>query len=252
MGIFEELQNRNQGRWRSESCHDDWDQSPPVLWGASRSKTRLWHVRLLIDHCHGTVIKRTIGEWNQMETDILYVDDFTLLSSTAEEKLNQLDGTISGKKNRSKDQCREDQSFKVWPWKRDPLNIEESEVDDMDSFVYLGAKVDKQGGTASDIRARLGNARMEFKKLSKAQNRRLFNQKTKIVRIFGINERCYQTNQCCRRWTRWLADTTTKEDKSKIYVSQHKCLKGIQRVYQDGTHMGIRRRRPRETWRRII
>ena len=72
-------------------------------------------------------------------------------------------------------------------------------MDDMDSFVYLGAKVDKQGGTASDIRARLGNARMEFKKLSKAQNRRLFNQKTKIVRIFGINERCYQTNQCCRR-----------------------------------------------------
>ena len=117
MGIFEELQNRNQGRRRSESCHDDWDQSSPVLWGASRSKTRLWHVRLLIDHCHGTVIKRTIGEWNQMETDILYVDDFTLLSSTAEEKLNQLDGTISGKKNRSKDQCREDQSFKVCSWK---------------------------------------------------------------------------------------------------------------------------------------
>ena len=29
--------------------------------------------------------------------------------------------------------------------------IREREVEDVESFVYLGAKVDKQGGTASDI-----------------------------------------------------------------------------------------------------
>ena len=75
-----------------------------------------------------------------METDILYVDDFTLLSSTAEEKLNQLDGTISGKKKIGlRINAEKIKVLKYAPGRRDPLNIEESEVDDMDSFVYLGA-----------------------------------------------------------------------------------------------------------------
>ena len=40
-------------------------------------------------------------------------------------------------------------------------------MENVDSFVYLGAKVDKQGGTASDKRAQLGKTRVAFNKLNK-------------------------------------------------------------------------------------
>ena len=40
-------------------------------------------------------------------------------------------------------------------------------MDDVDSFVYLGAKFDKQRSTASDIRARLGKARVAFNGMEK-------------------------------------------------------------------------------------
>ena len=45
----------------------------------------------------------------------------------------------------------------------DPLTIRERNVEDVESFVYLGAKVDKQGCAAGDIRARIGKAREAFK-----------------------------------------------------------------------------------------
>lgn len=38
---------------------------------------------------------------------------------------------------------------------------------DVDSCVYLSAKIDKQGRTVSDIRERLGKARVVFNKLNK-------------------------------------------------------------------------------------
>lgn len=43
----------------------------------------------------------------------------------------------------------------------------ERDVYDVDSFEYLGAKIDKQGRTASNIRARLVKARVAFNKLDK-------------------------------------------------------------------------------------
>ena len=49
----------------------------------------------------------------------------------------------------------------------DPLTIRKRNVEDVESFVYLGAKADKQGGAAGDIRARIGKARAALTKYGK-------------------------------------------------------------------------------------
>jgi len=59
--------------------------------------------------------------------------------------------------------------------------IREIEVEDEENFLYLGAKVDKQGGTASDIRAQIGKARATFNKLNKVWKSSLLSQRTKTT-----------------------------------------------------------------------
>ena len=160
------------------------DETSRVVWGAFRSKTRLCYVRLLIFHCHWLgYMKRTAENnkdgirWRLTTTldDLDFADNLALLSSRwkgsfsrwthAQEKLNRLDQF--GRKVGLKINAEKTKVLRYNPGRLDPLTIEERKVDDVDSFVYLGAKVDKQGGTASDIRSRLGKARVAFNKLNK-------------------------------------------------------------------------------------
>ena len=105
----------------------------------------------------------------------------------------------------------------------DPLTIRERDVEDVESFVYLGAKVDKQGGAASDIRARTVKARAAFNKLNKVWKSSLFSRKTKIT-IFKTNVVAVLLYGC-ETWR------MTKEDEYKLNVFQHKCLRKILKAY---------------------
>lgn len=71
-------------------------------------------------------------------------------------------------------------------WGKTPLRTGEREVEDVESFVYLGAKVNKQGGRKSDIKAWRGNARVAFNKLNGVWRSSLFSRKTKI-KFFKTN-----------------------------------------------------------------
>ena len=92
--------------------------------------------------------KRNGIRWKLTATldDLDFADDLALLSSgwsQAQDKLNRLNqfGGKLGLKIKV---------LRCTPGRLDPLMIREREVEDVESFVYLGAKVDKQGGTASD------------------------------------------------------------------------------------------------------
>ena len=63
------------------------------------------------------------------------------------------------------------------PGRLDQLMIREREIEVVESFVYLGAKVEKQGGTASDIRPRIGKARAAFNKLNEVWKSSLLSQR---------------------------------------------------------------------------
>ena len=102
--------------------------------------------------------------------DLDFVDDLALLSSRWRRETETARWHQVGRKVGLKINVEKIKVLKYNPGRLDPLTVEKSEVDDVDSFVYLGAKFDKQGGTANDIRARLGKARMAFKKLNKVWN----------------------------------------------------------------------------------
>ena len=64
--------------------------------------------------------------------------------------------------------------------------IDGQEVEDVDSFYYLGARITKHGGTEDDIRNRLGKATGAFNKLAKIWRSGQLCKNTKI-RIFKSN-----------------------------------------------------------------
>ena len=70
--------------------------------------------------------------------------------------------------------------------RQDPIKINGTDVEDTDSFVYLGAIVNNLGGTEQDIRSRLGKARNAFHRLSKVWRTGELRRETKM-RIFESN-----------------------------------------------------------------
>ena len=178
------------------------------------------------------VMRRTVENnrngirWKLTTTleDLDFADDLALLSSRwspAQDKLNRLSqfgGKVGLKINIDKTKV-----LRYNPGRLDPLMIRERNVEDIESFVYLGAKVDKEGGAAGDIRARIGKARAAFNKLNKVWKSSLLSQETMIT-IFKTNVVAILLYSC-ETWR------MTKEDESKLNVFQHKCLRRILKVY---------------------
>ena len=64
--------------------------------------------------------------------------------------------------------------------------VDGQQVEDVDSFDYLGVRITKHGGAEDDIRSRLGRARGAFNKLVKIWKSGQLSKNTKI-RIFKSN-----------------------------------------------------------------
>ena len=65
-----------------------------------------------------------------------------------------------------------------------PVSIDGKDVEDVDSFTYLGAIVNKTGGVEQDIIARVGKARSSFNKLTKVWKSSRYSMRTK-TKIFN-------------------------------------------------------------------
>ena len=64
--------------------------------------------------------------------------------------------------------------------------IEEEELGEVASFIYLGSVTDKSGGTDTDVKTRIGKARSAFNMLKKVWSSREIGTSTK-VRLFNSN-----------------------------------------------------------------
>ena len=116
------------------------------------------------------------------------------------------------------------------------------ELEDVDSFVYLGAKVTTSGGADDDIICRLGKARAVFgnklmniwksSQLSKGTKIRIFKSNVIAVLLYG-----------CESWR------TTKGDETKLDTFQHKCLRRLLKIYwpMRVSNEEVRKRANRET-----
>ena len=60
------------------------------------------------------------------------------------------------------------------------VQVDEHDIEDVESFMYLGAYISKSGGKEDDIKARLGKKRAAYSKLDKIWKNSQFTYKTKM------------------------------------------------------------------------
>ena len=120
------------------------------------------------------------------------------------------------------------------------------ELEDVDSFVYLGAKVSTAGGADDDITSRLCKARAVFGKLSGVWKGSTLSKSTKI-RIFKANVRAMLLYGC-ESWR------MTKDDEAKLDTFQHKCLRRLLKIYwpMRVSNKKVRRRANTETISELV
>jgi len=155
--------------------------------------------------------------------DLEFADDIALISSKFEHiqakttKLEQYANRTGLKLNAHK--CK---LMKVNSKREERLKIIGGDIDEVETFTYLGAEMCKDGGGAADIRKRIGLASGAFHKLRKVWNTQNIGRKTKttLYKTLVLSVLMYGSET-------WKL---TKEEERKIDTFQSKCLRRIMRI----------------------
>ena len=150
--------------------------------------------------------------------DLDYADDVALISSRfadLQEKTDRLVATagVVGLKINP----RKTKMLRMNHRCTDYIRMEGEEVEDVESFVYLGSVLDKLGGTEADIKRRLALARNAFTRLQNIWRSGRFSQKTKL-RILHSN----MLSVIPYGAEKWRVTTT---DLNKLDVFHRTCLR---------------------------
>lgn len=169
--------------------------------------------------------KRTGIRWNvtTMLEDLDFADDIALLSSTMDhlqQKTTRLESNAAkvGLKLNAK-KCK---LMKVNSRSNNRLRAGESEVEEVESFTYLGANVTNDGGSTADVKKRVAMASVQFKKLTNIWQASNISRKTKtsLFKSLVLSVLLYG----CETWK------LTKGDERKLDVFQSKCLRKILKI----------------------
>ena len=156
--------------------------------------------------------------------DLDFADDIALISSnrqqiqTKTDRVNHIAGSTGLKINTSKTQV-----MRINPTSNAPVTLNGKDLEEVDSFIYLGATVSKSGGAADDMKRRLGLARIAFNKLSKIWKDSHIGRKTKL-KIFRSNV----VSVLLYGSETWKV---TKGDDKRLDVFLHSCLRRIFKIY---------------------
>ena len=160
--------------------------------------------------------------WKMMRQleDLDFADDIALISSTwtqAQTKVQRLGRNSEG--TGLKINIDKTKVLRLNAKRQDPIKINGIDVEDTDSFGYLGAIVNNSGGAEQDIRRRLEKARSAFHHLSKVWRTGKLCLETKM-RIFKSN--IIAVLLCgCETWRK------TKADANRQDTFLHKCLRKV-------------------------
>ena len=103
-----------------------------------------------------------------------------------------------------------------------PVKLNEKDLEDVDTFTYLGGIVTTKGGCDNDMDNRLKKAKGQFSRLRKIWSSSVLSLKTKVglfnslvtaVLLYG-----------CETWK------TTEQDKKKLNTFQNRCLRQILKI----------------------
>ena len=103
-----------------------------------------------------------------------------------------------------------------------PVKINENEIEDVNTFTYLGGVVTSTGGCDEDITNRLGKAKAQFRRLRKIWSSSKFSIQTK-VKLY---------NSLVLSVLTYGSETwkTTEHDKKKLDTFQNRCLRQMLRI----------------------
>ena len=165
--------------------------------------------------------------WTQLD-DLDFADDLALLShnhTQMQEKTTRLAETSAG--TGLKINKRKTELMKINATARAPVTVGGEPIREVESFVYLGSVVDKQGGTNRDVSSRIGKAPAAFimlkniwasMKISMTTKLRLFKSNVKSVLLYGsetlgMTKATIQNIMCHRRIfnTRWPEKISNEE-----------------------------------------
>lgn len=120
--------------------------------------------------------------------DLDFADDIALLASTWNQLQRKLDRIKEfGDQTGLRINIGKTKSMCINTTNNAPFSIDGEEIEEVESFTYLGSEVSKGGGAAEDIRRRCGKACAAYYRLSKVwKNSNIFT-KTK-VRILKSND----------------------------------------------------------------
>ena len=173
-----------------------------------------------------TLDKRRGLRWNLTTVleDLDYADDIALLASRhsdLQEKTSRLHDTaeiVGLSINPSKTK-----TMRLNCKNSDSIIVEGNELEDVETFPYLGVMLDKQGGTATDIKRRLALARNAFSTLQPLWKSSKYSFKTKL-RIFNTNVVAVLL---------YGAETwrTNVADMNKLDAFHRKCMRKILKVF---------------------
>lgn len=224
--------------------------------------------------------------------DLDFADDLCLLSEAHSEMQTKLgDLTKEAGKVGLAINIKKTKALRVNTTKKEPFMLGNESIEDVESFVYLGSKVTKDGGTTQDVAQRIQKANGAFVQLypvwrnnniSTKTKLRIFRSNVKSVLLYGsetwrvakttISKLQVFVNRCLRRilnihWPEVIPNEElwrkTEETEISIQIKRrkwnwigHTLRKGqdtIERGVLDWNPQGQRKRgRPRQTWRRSV
>ena len=161
-------------------------------------------------------------QWTLMTQldDLDFADDLALLShnhNQMQDKTTRLE-TLSAQTGLKINQ-KKTELMKINTTSNAQITVGGEPIKEVESFVYLGSVIDKQGGTDKDVTARIGKARTAFVLLRKIlasgeitlrTKLRIFNSNVKSILLYG-----------CETWR------TTKAMQVKIQTFINTCLRRI-------------------------
>ena len=108
-----------------------------------------------------------------------------------------------------------------------PIKLEGNNLEDVNTFEYLGSKIDEHGGTDIDVQARINKARSAFACLNKIWQTKSMSSKTKL-RLFNSNV----LSVLLYGAETWFLN---KSHESKLQTFINKCLRRIHQIYWPNT-----------------
>ena len=132
--------------------------------------------------------------WSNLD-NLGFADDIALTSSMKcqiQQKVTNL--STNSKTTGLKINSEKTKLLRLNTTSNENVQVDEHDIEDVESFMYLGAYISKSGGTEEDIKARLMKARAAYSKLDKIWKNSQFTYKTTRLRSKFSN---LMSSRCC-------------------------------------------------------